>query len=294
MKKDVSGSAFVILAGIFWGMMTIFVRALKNDYGLSPLQISTIRFTVGTLFLAAFMLFYNKEQFKIKLKDIYIFVIMGMVSCFCMGYFYFAAVVLIPVSMASVIMYTAPFWVLIVAVIFFKEKLTILKIVALIMGFAGCVLVSGFGGGDIKTIGIIYSLFSSFAYASYSILGKIATEKYKPLTVTLYSYIFASICAIAICNPIKTTTDIASVIDVRMVLLMIGLGVITISIPFSLYTIGLSKIPAGKAAILSLTEPMVTTIVGAVVFSEFLGFLGYIGVAAIIVAIILINMKQKA
>ncbi len=290
--KKLSGSVYVILAGIFWGTMSIFVKALSK-YGFSPLQITAIRFTFGVLFLALFVLVKNKDYFKIKIKDILIFIVMGVVSCFCMSYFYFMGITMIPVSVASVLLYTAPIWVLIASVVFFKEKLTVVKVIALAIAIIGCVLVSGFSADGVNLTGVIFSLLSSFAYASYSIIGKIATKKYHPFTVTIYAYFFAMICSLIVCNVPEMSSIIYTAFDFKLLFLMVGLGIISISVPFTLYTIGLSKVTAGKAAIMSLTEPMTTAIIGIVVFGETIGFLGLSGILAIVTAIVLINVKWR-
>lgn len=290
--KKFTGSLFVILAGFFWGSMSIFVRAL-SEYGFNSLQITMMRFLVGVLFLGLFVLIYDRKLFKVKLKDIPFFVLMGVFSCFCMGFFYFHSVLLIPISTATILMYTAPIWVLIASVLFLGETINKLKITALILAFGGSVCLSGFAGGDVSLIGILSALFAGIAYASYSIFSKIITKKYEPLTVTLYSYIFAALAGIVICGINSTAEIIASSFSIKMLFLIIGLGVITISIPFSLYTIGLSKIPAGKAAIMSLTEPMVAMLVGLIIYNETFGIMGIVGIIMIITAIVLINLKES-
>jgi len=289
--RKYAGSFSVILAGIFWGTMSIFVRAL-SDYGFNSLQITMMRFVVGVIFLALFVLIYDKNSFAIKIKDIPFFILMGVFSCFCMGFFYFHSVLLIPISIATILMYTAPIWVLIVSVLFLGEQFTKLKLVALILAFGGCVCISGFSGGSVSVIGILSALFAGIAYASYSIFGKIITKKYGPFTVTLYAYIFSAISGLLICGIDSTAEIIISYFDMKMLFLIIGLGVVTVTIPFSLYTIGLSKIPAGKAAIMSLTEPMVATIVGIVFYNETFGIVGIVGVLMIITAIVLINRNN--
>jgi len=293
MKKndEILGVISVILAGIFWGTMSIFVRSL-SEYGFNSLQIAMMRFLGGALFLALFVFVYDKKSFKINVKDIPFFALMGVFSCFCMGFFYFHSVLLIPISIATILMYTAPIWVLIVSVLFLGEKINAIKVIALILAFGGCICISGFSGGDVSVIGILSALFAGIAYASYSIFGKIITKKYGPLTVTLYAYLFAALTGLVICGVNSTVEIVSQSFDIKMLYLIIGLGIVTISIPFSLYTIGLSKIPAGKAAIISLTEPMVATIVGVALYNETFGIVGILGILMIVMAIVLLNKNN--
>ena len=292
MKEKVY-SMFVILAGMCWGVMSIFVRKL-TAIGFDPMQITMVRMWTGVLLIAVFVFFYNKQCFKIKLKDLPIFAGIGIFSSLTMSYMYFAAMVEIPVSVAAILLYTAPIWVLIVSVIFFKENLTKEKIIALILAFGGCVCVSGFSGGKMSVIGIIYAVISGLAYAAYSIAGKVVTKKYSPMTITLYSFIFAAIGSMFICDFGGAVRLTVQSFDTRMFMLILGLGAVSMALPFSLYTIGLSGIPAGKAAIMASVEPMMATLVGFFVFDESLSILGIFGITAILAAIILLNVKKES
>ncbi len=295
MKKsllDKISPAFIILAGIMGGIMVIFVRELSK-YGFSSMQITALRFLTGVSFLGLFMLFFDKESFKIDARDIFIFLLIGIFSCISMSALYFAAVVKTSAATAVTLMYTAPIWVLIVSAIIYKEPLTVKKITALILAFGGCVCVSGFSGGEVSAIGMIYGVLSSFAYAAYSLAGKKIMKKYKPFTMTFYSYLFAMIGAWCICDAKGTIAIVAENISWKLIVLSVFFGILTMSVLFSSYNIGLSHLPAGKAAIMSLTEPMVATLVGVIVYRERLGFWGISGVFVIIFAMILLNIDKE-
>ena len=69
----------VISAGILWGTMSIFLKGLAK-YGLNTLQISSIRLVLSAVIMGIFILFKDKNLFKIKIKDIWMFLCTGVVS----------------------------------------------------------------------------------------------------------------------------------------------------------------------------------------------------------------------
>ena len=127
MKKKIS-MLLVILSGIFWGTTSLFVKALAS-YGLDSIQISCIRVISSAIFMSLFTLIKDKKLFYIKLKDLPLFILIGAISIFATSVFYFKAISLASVSVACVLMYTAPIFVLIFSSIFFREKITVKKII---------------------------------------------------------------------------------------------------------------------------------------------------------------------
>ena len=73
---------------------------------------------------------------------------------------------------------------------------------ALLLSFAGCVLVVGLSGANAGSSGAVTLLISAcagFGYSLYSIFGKVLVGKYDSLTVTVYTFIFASVGTLIIC-----------------------------------------------------------------------------------------------
>lgn len=80
----------------------------------------------------------------------------------------------------------------------FKERLTGLKLLAVLLAFLGCALVSGLGAGDmaLSTAGILYGLGAGFGYAMYSIFARYALERgYSSNTINFYSCLLAALGA---------------------------------------------------------------------------------------------------
>lgn len=290
--KDKLYSILIIIAGIFWGSMGLFVRAL-SEYGFDSMQITLIRLISGAILLVIFVLIHDKSLFKVSIRDIPIFIAIGIFSVLMMSWLYFSAIMKSTMSVAAILLYTAPIWVLLASVLFYGEKLTYKKALALILAFGGCIAVSGFSAGDISVSGILFGLGSGLAYALYSIIGKYVLSKYSPITMTLYSFLIAALGILFISRPIAVAGIVINNFDIVLLLKIIGIGAVSVFVPYLLYTIGLTKTPAGKAAIMASVEPMTATVLGISVYNEPLGIGGVAGIVMILSAILILNSKNS-
>ena len=173
------------------------------------------------------------------------------------------------ISTAVILMYSAPVFVLIYSIIFFKEKITPKKLIAVIFILVGCGLVSGIIG-DIKfdLLGIIVGLLSGISYALYNIFTKIEMHNNSnPLTVSFYNFAVMSLAALIICDAPKLIT-LFSKNPVFTFPMAIGLGICTCVLPYFLYTLGIKSLPAGVASALGIVEPMSATIFSVLLFGE--------------------------
>ncbi len=292
MSKKILYSICIILAGLFWGVMGLFVRAL-SVYGFDSLQITALRLTSAVIMFILFALIYDRKLFRINPRDLILFLIMGLFGVLAMSWLYFSAIVRIDLSVASILLNTAPIWVLTASVLFYGEKLNIQKIVSLLLAVVGCVFVSGFSSGSMSIAGLLCGFASGLTYAFYSIIGKYALNKYPPITVTLYSFIVAGIGSLFICGFSEMANIVVTNLDFSLVLKIAGIGFVSVFVPFLLYNIGLSKVPAGKASIMASVEPMMATISGMLAFGEFPGLSGFVGIFMIISAIVLLNLDNN-
>lgn len=292
-KKFNYGPILIILAACFWGSMGIFVRKLTT-YGFTSIQIVAIRVTLAALIFGLFLLIKDRAGFKISPKDIPLFLGLGLGSILFFTICYFAAITIMPLSTAAILLYTSPFWIMLMSVLFFREKLNAVKILALIMAFGGCVLVSGISGEGITIVGLLLGLGSGIGYGLYSILGTIALKRYSPYTVTTYTFVIAAVGSWFICRPKDMFTKFAVAPNLLWLIFFCFLtALITAVIPFLFYTLGLHMVEASKAGILATVEPMVATIIGIVFFSEQLTIFSGLGILLILVAVIILNLKKK-
>ena len=291
-KKGYLGDILIIIAGLFWGSMGIFVRHL-NDLGFSSIQVACLRLTTAGILFALILLIKDRKGFKIALRDIPLFLALGLVSILFFTCCYFTAIRLMTMSTAAILLYTSPIWVMVLAIIFLKEKFTVQKLIALILAFAGCILVSGFGG-KVTVVGILVGLGSGLGYGLYSIFGTFALKKYSPYTVTCYTFLIAGLGSIFVADPVDLVSKISAVENKPALFGFVLLtAVITAVIPFLLYTLGLNMTTAGKAAVLATVEPAAATLFGFFVMKETVGPVAIAGILLVFAAIIVLSLRKK-
>ena len=285
----------VIAAGVFWGIISIFVKKLSAA-GIDPLQISAIRMITAAVCFSIFVLIYDRSKFRICLQDIWMFVCTGIVSIVLFNTFYFYTMIHSQASIAVVLLYTSPVFVMILSAICFKEKVTVTKIIALILTIAGCALVAGLTGeASISFPVFLTGIASGFFYALYSIFGELALRKYDTMTVTVWTFILGMIGSLPF-GKVGQTIMILK-IQPKLIFYAIGIGIVSTVLPYFFYTWGLKRMETSKAAILVAVEPLVGAVLGMTIYHEPHNFLKILGIILILVSIVLLNIRwtgQKA
>ena len=283
--------AEILAAGFGWGIIGVFSRALSQA-GLSVVQITEVRCIVVTLGMGLLLLCRDRSGFCIRARDLLLFAGIGLCSLVFFNVCYFLTIQSATLAAASILLYTAPFFVLIASAVFFGERITGQKVAALVLAFAGCVLVSGFGGGQMSGFAVLTGIGSGVGYALYSILGSVALKKYAPFTLVFYAFFIAALCLLPFSEPVK----IAEAVTGNGVLFAkaLALGLISTFLPFVFYTDGLRRIETGKASVLAFSEPMVATLSGIIVFGEELKMQNTLGILLIFGAIVLLNVRAGA
>ena len=317
--RNIKGIIYVLLAGCMWGCMGLLVRPL-NKLGLETMDIVALRAfeTVVLTFITFPTLcklthttnteqssgltektdgsgFWKnvKNSILIKPGDIWVFIGTGIVSVVFFNYCYFNTIIYTSLSVAAIMLYTAPIFVMLISAVVFKDSLTKRKVIALILAFAGCGIVTGAFTGELVLDGkgILFGFGAGIGYALYSIFGKLAADRgYNSVTITLYTFLFASIGVL----PFIRISHIIEVFRQNGGLTYtFVLIVITTFLPYIFYTAGLSEMEPGKAAIIACIEPVMATVIGMLAFGEMLTAITIVGVLLVIIAIIIINAKSK-
>ncbi len=281
----------VILAGSLWGFMGFFRRTL-DVMGVSAIGCIAVRCIFAAVLFGVVLLVSDRSAFKIHLKDVWIFIGSGIVSLLIFGVCYFKAMDYMSLSAAAILLYTAPCFVILFSALLFKEKLTAQKLIAMVLAFAGCCLVSGIGGGArITPVGLVLGLTAGVCYALYSIFSRFALNRgYSSLTINFYSCLLAAVGATIIGG-----TEYLDIITqtVPNFGFAFATGLVTCFMPYLLYTRGLEGLENGKASIMASVEPVVATVVGIAVYNEALTPMSAVGIILVLSAIVLLNIRLR-
>ena len=194
MKKLIA-VIYVLVAGCMWGCMGVLVRML-GKINLTSMEIVFLRSVVTLIAMLIFLLVKTGGCFRVKVKDIWCFVGTGALSIAFFNYCYFKTIVYTSLSVAAILLYTSPVFILVMSAILFKEKITMNKIVAVVVTIVGCIFVTGLVGGEssLTPMGFLCGIGAGFGYALYSVFGRYALNKgYSSLTITFYTFVFSTI-----------------------------------------------------------------------------------------------------
>ena len=286
-----------VFAGIMWGSAGIFVRTLTG-FGMDRITIISTRMIVAVPLLLILLLITDKRRLRIRLKDLWIFAGCGLIGILGLNLFYNESVGVLSLSLAAILLSTAPFFALFFSRLIFHEKITAWKIFCLVMAIAGCILAGGIlesGGGKWSSSGIAMGLAAAVFFALYGIFSRFGTNRgYSTFTILFYSMLM-------ICIVLLPATDFSCFgkFIAEAPLANSGFAFIhslfTSVLPYLLYTISLIYMENGRVAILSGgAEPASAFVFGILFYSEIPTALNLLGLALTIAALTLMCIDPHA
>ena len=192
MKKEY---IYAIISVLLWSTTATVTKILLGN--LDSMQILLL----GSLFAVVFLFIINcikgnlKEIRNYKLKDHFMIFVIGILGTFLYNLFLFLGINTMQASQAFIINYLWPIMTVVFACIFLKEKITIRKIIAIIISFIGVIIVSSNGNllsiEKSNIIGTIYCILGAISYGLFSVLNK--KQNYNKYTSMMLFY-FSSFC----------------------------------------------------------------------------------------------------
>lgn len=295
MKNKIS-TLLPIIAGALWGSVGVFVRGFTNG-NIDNVSILVMRVLFAAIMMFVFIAIKDKSLLKINLKDVWVFACGGIVAMFGMNFCYNNAINSLSLSLAGVLLALSPVFVMFLAAILFKEKITARSIVCMIFALIGCTMASGvIGGGEIafSTSGILFGIAAAFFYGLTSIFSKIAMEKgYHALTMTFYSMLILAIVLLPFADW-KLVGEYVMVSPANNIIFILMHSLCTAVLPYLLYNLALSNVDASLASILVAgAEPSATMIFGIIFFAEMPSVVSILGLVVTIVALTILVIKPN-
>lgn len=284
---------FPILAGILWGATGIFIRK-STELSMNNITIVSSKAVTASVIMFVSIFLYNKSLIKIHLKDIFIFISAALIGMLGVNIFFNESVSFLSLSLAAVLLSLSPIFVLLLSYFLYKEKITLKKLISIILAFVGCILVSNILKSEVKISlwGIISGLLAAFSYALYSIVSKKAMLKgYHSLTITLYAFIFIAI----ITAPLADWNLIVDLIkkDNNIFIFIILHSLLVLILPYVFYTVSLNYMDTGKASILASCEPIAASVFGIIFFNEIPNIFSVVGIILTITALTLLSINTN-
>ena len=284
-----------IISGICFGSAGIFVRELSEN--MNSTSIISSRILIAILLLSLWIAVRYPMNFRIKLKDSWIFVGAGVLGTLGLNLCYNFSINELSLSLAAVLIALAPIFVMVFAFFMFHEAITAKKVISIILALVGCVLTSGILENNASMhwswIGILVGSASAGFYALYSIFSKVGMKKsYPALTITFYSMLATAVVLL----PFTQWDNIEHYIaanPLRNTLFMVMHSLCTAVCPYAFYTVALDHMEAGKASILCSCEPVAAMVFGLFFFEEIPTVLSVTGLMIVLLALAMLVLSDK-
>ncbi len=193
-SNKIKTHAALITANLLFGLNYSYSKSIIPNF-LPPMGLAVLRMAFAAALFVVAIQFVRRERIeKGDLLKLFVASILGLVlnqMLFLQGLNYTS-----PVD-ASIITTAIPLLVLFISAIFIKERITFLKLVGVVTGAVGALLVILYGGlsrlGEGALQGNLLVLASSISYAGYLVWSKPLMEKYSPLTVMTVIFVMAAL-----------------------------------------------------------------------------------------------------
>ena len=286
------GYLYVIAAALMWASCGTVGKALFQA-GMTPLELVRVRVTFSSIVLALFFSLFSRHLFQIRPRDIVYFAVLGGVVMALVQFSYFAAISKIHVAAAILLQYLAPIIVAVYSMCFWQERVSAIKLSALVLAVAGCYLMVGGYNLQllaINRIGILWGLTSAVAFASYTLLGERVMHQYPPWTVIFYAMLCASLSLNAVGAPLQYLHMGYTVGQAASLSYIVVIGTV---LPFGLYFLGVNYIRSTRTMITATLEPISAAVMAFFLLGEILEVWQILGGCAVIAAIVLLQLQRE-
>ncbi len=271
-KERTLGTLLVLAGGICWGFIGIFVQAIGPV--IDPFTLSILRLAAASILLVPVIIYLDGiKAFLISKRELYFFALFGLGYWTLYQMSYFSAIQMTSASVAVILLYTAPFFIIGLARVFLKESITKRKMAAAAIGVMGVWLM--FMSQDLRAepgmaLGGLLGLAAGFFFATYFIYVKKALMTCSPFITAFYSMSFGCVF-LTITTFMFFKDKTYYLLDGRTILLILAMALISTTLGGTLNIMGLKRMEAGEAGVLGLIEPITTLIASWLVFGSALG-----------------------
>jgi drug/metabolite transporter (DMT)-like permease len=302
--KQRAGILALFIAALAFSVNGI-VSKLVLEAGLSPLRLAEVRSTGAFAFFLIYLLIFKRSALRFDIKALPEMLVYGIVGYAGVQFFYFVAILRMPVSVGLIIEFTAPIWIALWIRFVRKQHVPRSMWTAVFLAFSGLLLIAQVWKGlTFDGIGLIAAFLDAFALTAYFLLGEKWSKRAPTETLMLYGF-GISMLFWWVTLPLWTypTEIFTQEIDLRgqasgtlasgwmLILFVIIVGTI---IPYTANLIGISKTSASSASVIGMLEPVLAGVFAWIWLSETFNAIQLVGAAAVITGIYIATKATTA
>lgn len=288
MSPRFKGFIYGVVTSVTFGLIPLFTLPLMREGMLSD-SILFYRFFVSTIALGLVMLI-KHESFSISLRDLPIIFVLALFYT-ASALFLLYGYEVMGAGVATTIHFTYPVFVTLLMLILFREKVSLVTMLAILLAIGGVAKLSLHGTTlRLNPTGVIVVLLSALGYASYIIaVNKSRLKNLHSRKLAFYVFAFTMLVFFIkdiACSGIQPIPDLGSAVNI--ILLAVAPTVISnITLLLAVRNIG-----GTLTSILGALEPVTAVCIGVLVFSEAFTWSEFIGIVLILTAVVLIILNK--
>jgi drug/metabolite transporter (DMT)-like permease len=279
-----AGVALCLVSAFGFGLMAIFAKEAYRA-GLGVTSLLAGRFVLAALVLWAIVAVRGPERPPRRLTIACL--ALGAVGYSAQAGFFFTALAHIDASLTSLLLYTYPALVLCGAVVLRRERLTTWKALALALASVGAALVLlGGGTGGLEATGVALALGAGAAYAAYILIAEGAVAR-------LDAFLLTALIATGAAATFLTAGLIGGTLAFTAGgwIWIAAIALFSTVLPIVTFLLGMERVGAATASILSTVEPVVTVGLAVAIYSESLGVAQILGGVLVLAAVIALQAR---
>jgi len=256
---------------------------------MDPAVLSGLRALFAAGILIIYLAVARRGELKVSVSRLPFLIVFGVLGLAMVHFAYFKAISYTNVATAILLEYLAPVIVLVVSVVFLKERLTWTLPLGVALSVTGCALFVGAIGGDglaVSPEGIAWGLAAAGFFAGYSLMGDWGSTRFSPWTLLAYGLLFAAIFWLIYLGP---RTVVAPLDDPTVLVAVILMAVVSTIIPFGAFLAALHYIDPTRALVTSTLEPVIAGVAAFALFGESFSSTQLMGAVLVLAAIVLVQ-----
>jgi len=292
-KLKLRGMLLASLASSFWAISGISGEILFKQFNFSSDWLVSTRTLMSGILLFMIVIFIEKKSILRPLKnkwDSMGIILFGVAGMYLVQYTYFKTIELSNVSFATILQFTAPFFIFIYESIKNRKLPSILTITLLFMTILGVVFIAtkgNFSNLSVSLEALLFGLVSAIMIAFYSTYPKKLLKKYGSITVVGWGMIIGSV----ISNIIHPIWEIQGDINTKSIIQVIIVVILGTSIAYLIYIASLNYISSSLAGILTTFEPVLAAVLSVVIFGLKFSIIELIGFVLVFVSIFVLEKR---
>lgn len=285
MRHDRLGVWAIVASAVGYGFISVLIK-LALEAGVRPLPLVAWRFAMASL--AVWLLLGLRRRPLPSRPSLGRLVGLGLL--YSMDALLFTlALQWVAASTATLVFYAYPVVVVLLAAAFLGEGLGRRRLVAAGLAMLGCVLTAGGAVRGGRPLGILLVVLSMTALSVYIVVGRRVFDR-EPAHGSAAVIITACAAILFVVALVGGEPGLGG--GGRGFVLVLLLALVSTALPITLFIVGLKRVEAGRAAIYSTLEPVVTVATAALLLGERIGVVQILGGSLILGGVLALRSER--